>query len=34
LMDKPRESLLGLVIIAAGLPFYFHWKRRLLVKYP
>ncbi len=32
LIDKPRESLLGLVIIAAGLPFYFHWKRRLLLK--
>lgn len=23
----PRESGLGLVLIAAGLPFYFHWKR-------
>jgi APA family basic amino acid/polyamine antiporter len=28
----PRESILGLVFIMAGLPFYFHWKRRLLVK--
>jgi APA family basic amino acid/polyamine antiporter len=28
----PRESILGLVFIMAGLPFYFHWKRRVLVK--
>jgi APA family basic amino acid/polyamine antiporter len=28
LVDSPRESLLGLVLIAAGLPFYFHWKSR------
>jgi Amino acid transporters len=28
LRESPRESLLGLVIIIAGLPFYFHWKRR------
>jgi APA family basic amino acid/polyamine antiporter len=28
----PRESILGLVFILAGLPFYFHWKRRVLVK--
>jgi APA family basic amino acid/polyamine antiporter len=27
LLDSPRESLLGLVIIVAGLPFYFHWQR-------
>jgi APA family basic amino acid/polyamine antiporter len=28
LRNSPRESLLGLGIIAAGAPFYFHWKRR------
>ncbi len=28
LFDSPRESLLGLGFIFAGLPFYFHWKRR------
>jgi basic amino acid/polyamine antiporter, APA family len=29
LLKSPRESLLGLGIIAAGLPFYYYWKRRL-----
>ena len=28
LLESPRESLLGLGIIAAGLPFYFHWRRK------
>jgi APA family basic amino acid/polyamine antiporter len=28
LLDSPRESVLGLAIISAGLPFYFHWKRQ------
>jgi APA family basic amino acid/polyamine antiporter len=28
LFDSPRESLLGLVLILLGLPFYFYWKRR------
>jgi len=28
LRSSPRESGIGLVLIAAGLPFYFHWKRR------
>lgn len=28
LRNSPRESLLGLAIIAAGMPFYFYWKRR------
>ncbi|MGA2328233.1 MAG: amino acid permease [Bryobacteraceae bacterium] len=28
LRRSPRESLLGLGLILAGLPFYFHWKRR------
>ena len=29
LKDSPWESIKGLVVIAAGLPFYFYWKRRL-----
>jgi amino acid transporter len=28
LFDSPRESLLGLALILAGLPFYFHWRKR------
>jgi APA family basic amino acid/polyamine antiporter len=28
LMDSPWESMKGLVVIGAGLPFYFYWKRR------
>ena len=28
LIDSPRESLMGIGLIALGLPFYFHWKRR------
>ena len=28
LMDSPWESVKGLVVIAAGLPFYIYWKRR------
>lgn len=28
LVQSPRESVLGLAIILAGLPFYFRWKRR------
>jgi basic amino acid/polyamine antiporter, APA family len=29
-LDKsPRESALGLIVIAAGIPFYAYWKRRL-----
>src|SRR5690348_7938758 len=28
LVNKPEESLKGLVIIVIGLPFYFYWKRR------
>jgi basic amino acid/polyamine antiporter, APA family len=27
-VESPRESLLGLVLIVAGIPFYFYWKRR------
>lgn len=30
LRESPRESLLGLCAIFAGLPFYFHWRRRQL----
>jgi APA family basic amino acid/polyamine antiporter len=28
LMKSPRESLMGLGLIALGLPFYFYWRRR------
>jgi APA family basic amino acid/polyamine antiporter len=28
LFDSPRESLLGLALIFAGLPFYFHWRKQ------
>jgi len=28
LFKSPRESVLGLLLILAGFPFYFHWKRR------
>lgn len=31
LIESPRESLMGLVLIFTGLPFYFHWKKRRLV---
>ncbi len=30
LIDSPRESLMGLVLIFSGLPFYSYWKRRAL----
>jgi APA family basic amino acid/polyamine antiporter len=26
--DRPRESLLGLAVVASGVPFYFYWKRK------
>jgi APA family basic amino acid/polyamine antiporter len=29
LRSSPRESGIGLAVIAAGLPFYFGWKRRV-----
>ncbi len=29
-VDSPRQSLLGLVLISTGFPFYFYWKRRRL----
>jgi APA family basic amino acid/polyamine antiporter len=28
LMAKPREALMGLALIASGLPFYFYWKKK------
>jgi APA family basic amino acid/polyamine antiporter len=28
LFDSPRESVLGLALIFAGLPFYFHWRKQ------
>jgi APA family basic amino acid/polyamine antiporter len=28
LISSPRESGLGLLVIAAGIPFYLYWKRR------
>jgi amino acid transporter len=28
LETRPRESLMGLALMALGVPFYFHWKRR------
>ena len=28
LLDSPRESLMGLVLIFLGLPFYLHWNCR------
>jgi len=28
LYNSPRESLMGLVLIFAGLPFYFHWRKQ------
>jgi len=28
LQRSPRESAIGLILIAAGLPFYFYWKRK------
>jgi APA family basic amino acid/polyamine antiporter len=30
LIHSPRESLMGLVLIFSGLPFYYRWKRRVL----
>jgi APA family basic amino acid/polyamine antiporter len=28
LLKSPRESLMGVGLVALGLPFYFFWKRR------
>ena len=30
LRNSPRESILGLILIAAGVPFYRNWRRKLL----
>jgi hypothetical protein len=27
-LERPRESAMGLGLMALGLPFYFYWKRR------
>jgi APA family basic amino acid/polyamine antiporter len=27
LIERPRESFMGLGVMALGLPFYYHWKR-------
>jgi APA family basic amino acid/polyamine antiporter len=29
LQNSPRESILGLVFILSGLPFYWRWRRRI-----
>ena len=31
LVASPRESLMGLTLVLAGIPFYFYWKRKSLV---
>lgn len=31
LVESPRESLMGLAVIVAGLPCYFYWKRKALL---
>ncbi len=31
MIESPRESVMGLVLIFAGIPFYFYWKRSALV---
>ncbi len=31
LVASPRESLMGLTLVLAGIPFYFYWKRKALV---
>ncbi len=33
-LESPRESLLGLVLIVAGIPFYFYWKRKIPNGFP
>ena len=30
MMVYPRESILGLVVILIGIPFYFHWRKKLV----
>jgi APA family basic amino acid/polyamine antiporter len=34
LRDSPRESIMGLTLIAAGLPFYRYWSRQMAPKNP
>ena len=33
-IDSPWESVKGLVVIGAGLPFYFYWKKRRVAREP
>ena len=28
-IGRPRESIMGIVLICAGIPFYLHWKKRV-----
>ncbi len=30
LWEKPKDALIGIAIVAAGAPFYFHWRRKAL----
>jgi len=32
LFDSPRESVMGIGLIVLGLPFYFYWKKRQVVR--
>ncbi len=32
--NSPRESIIGLTLVAAGLPFYFHWRSKAAQKSP
>jgi APA family basic amino acid/polyamine antiporter len=34
LINQPRESIAGIVLILLGLPFYFYWKRRAMKSVP
>ena len=34
LINQPRESIAGIVLILLGLPFYFYWKRRTMKSVP
>ncbi|MBI3693369.1 MAG: amino acid permease, partial [Acidobacteria bacterium] len=34
LRDSPRESIMGLVLVAAGAPFFGYWKRRQPISDP
>lgn len=34
ILDKPKESAVGVLLLAAGLPFYFYWKRSAVSAQP